>query len=925
MPVTFLPRLTVTRACLITVFLGMGHLPGPGVSVAVAAEAATAAALLDFSIAPGRLNEVLGQFGQQAGVMVGSAPALTQGVSSPGLQGRYSAADGLGRLLSGTGLEARQLEDGSFLLRAAPQASDTAVLDTVVVTGDDLSPKDEAYRKAGSSSYISRDDIERFRGTSVGDIFKGTPGVLVGENRNSGGLDINIRGMQGQGRVPVLIDGARQETTVYRGYSGVSSRSYVDPDLIGGIQIDKGVTMTAQSTGAIGGMVSMRTLEAADIVKDGETFGIRMRGSAIGNNSGSPVDPGTQSGYRSVGGLLGGVTEYRQDCASAWLCQGSDVAQLYPTDDTMDRPGTFTPKSYAGSIAIAKRFEKLDLVAAYAHREQGNYYAGKHGQTPWLDLSEKYNRGFYTQVVPKLEGASRFRGEELIVNSNYKSNSTLLKAKTWLPADQELELGFMRYDSSYGQLMPSQLIWFGNAEQTENSEVTVKTYTSRYRWNPLDNDLIDVRLNAWLTDTDTLNRNYSETIGQVSGGSLNGREKYKRRGVDLTNSMMFYRLGSIRLDYGASVQWEKIGSHALGDDQGANNGFFRDGKRTEYGLFTSLQWKPVDSLTLDAGLRYTRFRVQDDNAIEIDEESAFCVDADNDGRCDPVFYSNRKTGVTPSLSATWEFANGWQLYGLYAEAIRMPSLFESSSGFSVTPTLDADLKPEHAYNREFGLNIFQDGVLASNDHLRLKFAYFRNTVRNYLTRTISNTWEDTSTGQNSFWRMRNIDRATFNGLEVSGSYDLGFLFTDFGATRYTKIETCLTGSYRRYACTDYGIANSYINNMIPPKWHATATIGTRLFDQRLTMGVRGTFMGKRNPVPENNNQASSNIGLASTAPVEWHAYKVFDLFASYKVNDSLSVDFNIDNFTDRYYLDALSLGLVPAPGRTARLSATVSF
>lgn len=59
----------------------------------------------------------------------------------------------------------------------------------------------------------------------MGDIFQGMPGVLIGENRNSGGLDVNLRGMQGQNRVPVLVDGARQETTVYRGYAGVASRS----------------------------------------------------------------------------------------------------------------------------------------------------------------------------------------------------------------------------------------------------------------------------------------------------------------------------------------------------------------------------------------------------------------------------------------------------------------------------------------------------------------------------------------------------------------------------------------------------------------------------------------------------------------------------------------------------------------------------
>ncbi|MFH7617721.1 TonB-dependent receptor plug domain-containing protein, partial [Pseudomonas syringae group genomosp. 7] len=65
-------------------------------------------------------------------------------------------------------------------------------------------------------------------------------GVFSGDARNSGALDINIRGIQGPGRVPVSIDGGEQALTVWRGYNGVSNRNYIDPNLIGGIQVIKG-------------------------------------------------------------------------------------------------------------------------------------------------------------------------------------------------------------------------------------------------------------------------------------------------------------------------------------------------------------------------------------------------------------------------------------------------------------------------------------------------------------------------------------------------------------------------------------------------------------------------------------------------------------------------------------------------------------
>ena len=79
------------------------------------------------------------------------------------------------------------------------------------------------YQTAGSLTHLSGEQIDRFRGTSVGDLFSGIPGVLNGDGRNSGAVDVNIRGMQGQGRVPVIVDGASQETSIYQGYNGSTS------------------------------------------------------------------------------------------------------------------------------------------------------------------------------------------------------------------------------------------------------------------------------------------------------------------------------------------------------------------------------------------------------------------------------------------------------------------------------------------------------------------------------------------------------------------------------------------------------------------------------------------------------------------------------------------------------------------------------
>ncbi|CAM4212413.1 TonB-dependent receptor domain-containing protein [Kerstersia similis] len=909
----------------------LGHSPGAGAQSTAAEQAGTSGNFHDFQISAGPLDQALATFGRISGGLISYDARLAAGKNTAGLSGSYSLERGLTQLLRGTGLQARRLERGGWLLEPVPtSAGRPVVLDTVEVTAVAPSLKDEVYRTAGSVNYLTREDIELFRGTSVGDIFQGIPGVLVGENRNSGGLDINVRGMQGQGRVPVLLDGSRQETTVYRGYAGVSSRTYIDPDLIGGIQIDKGPTMDAGGTGAIGGLVSMRTINADDILMDDNSFGIRVRGQAIGNNSGSAPPPGTPAGYHL--GNFGDDGVYRTDCARPDICsqQHSSQPRTYELPDSfapdvgMNRPSWYMPKSWAGSLALAQRFDKVDLVAAVAKRTQGNYYAGTHGPTPYMDLSDTVKKPFYTEVRPTREGATRFRAGERIVNSNYDSRSSLVKAKVFLPADQELEMSWMRYQSDYGELMPSQLLWFGSVRQTDNSHVTANTYTTRYRWQPADNAFIDLRANLWHTRTNSANTFYYFEIGDQSytEGSSDVAELYKRTGLDLTNTSRFSAWGEPELRYGFSLQREDV--KPIGNSSGGWTNTrpedVRDGERHEYSAFLALKWQVLPQVTLDAGLRHTRYKAEDHKPQSLKQDSPLCVDTNGDGQCDPVYNRSRKHGTAPLASLTWEPLGGLQLYARYAEAFRMPSLFESTQGLSVSPTLDIELQPEHAKNREIGLNILHDGLLTDQDKFRVKLAYFRNHTKDYLTRTSVNLWEQPSGNSNDFFRLRNIDSVSVHGTELLLEYDAGPYFMELGGTKYQKIEVCHHGSLRRYDCTNYGVANSYFNNMIPPRWHASAKVGTRLFDRRLTMGVRGTFMGQRNMGTFHDDTKNGFL-----RPVMWHEYKVFDFFASWRVNDHFSLDFNIDNFTDRYYLDALSLGLVPAPGRTARLSGTLQF
>lgn len=103
---------------------------------------------------------------------------------------------------------------------------------------------------------LGREALDRFRGTGNAEALTQVSGLQLNNIRNeAGALDVGIRGIQGEGRVPVYVDGSLQSTHTWRGYQGESDRSYIDLDLIGQARVDKGSSIGPYGAGAVGGVV----------------------------------------------------------------------------------------------------------------------------------------------------------------------------------------------------------------------------------------------------------------------------------------------------------------------------------------------------------------------------------------------------------------------------------------------------------------------------------------------------------------------------------------------------------------------------------------------------------------------------------------------------------------------------------------------
>lgn len=146
-------------------------------------------------------------------------------------------------------------------------------LPTLTVTGAPAGDVRDPYQVPGAVSEVSTTDIE----TSGGDVreaLRDVPGTFTRINPQNPGIAVNIRGMEGSGRVNMMIDGVRQNFR-FTGHEA-QGFTYVDPALLAGVGIERGAVATTGG-GALAGSANFRTIGIDDIIKPGRTWG------AIGN------------------------------------------------------------------------------------------------------------------------------------------------------------------------------------------------------------------------------------------------------------------------------------------------------------------------------------------------------------------------------------------------------------------------------------------------------------------------------------------------------------------------------------------------------------------------------------------------------------------------------------------------------------------
>lgn len=153
-------------------------------------------------------------------------------------------------------------------------AQDVVELGTLVITATRTGQ--DAYDTLSGSTGISRDRLEtEMQGGSVSDIVTLVPGMTTQTTADDPGAGINIRGLQDFGRVNVMIDGARQN--FQKNGHEANGTFYLDTEMLSTVDVTRGPSSSIYGSGAIGGVVNFRTIDADDVLTDGEQIAARLK------------------------------------------------------------------------------------------------------------------------------------------------------------------------------------------------------------------------------------------------------------------------------------------------------------------------------------------------------------------------------------------------------------------------------------------------------------------------------------------------------------------------------------------------------------------------------------------------------------------------------------------------------------------------
>lgn len=276
----------------------------------------------------------------------------------------------------------------------------STALDTIVVNEELATDKIKSVTTVQKNNTSIQNEMIR----DTRDLVRYTTDVGIADNgRFLKGF--SIRGVEGN-RVGMSVDGVNlpdsEENTLYARYGNFNaSRLSIDTELVRNIDIVRGADSFNAGSGALGGTVDYRTLEAIDLVKSGNRFGGILRGGYTSKNS---------EWVRTVGlGYIGEKTEaivlYSQRTGHEMKSNGDGPETQFSSSQHPD-PSSHRFHSYLAKLNY--QFNESHQLGVSVNGQWGNRYTDERSYTTfgsqWRvadDENKRINANLHYVYTPK--------------------------------------------------------------------------------------------------------------------------------------------------------------------------------------------------------------------------------------------------------------------------------------------------------------------------------------------------------------------------------------------------------------------------------------------------------------------------------------------------------------------------------------------
>lgn len=822
------------------------------------------------------------------------------------------------------------------------------------VISNDKKPFTEAKAKS------TRENV--FKETqTIDQVIRSIPGAFTQQDKGSGVVSVNIRGENGLGRVNTMVDGVTQtfySTALDSGQSGGSSQfgAAIDPNFIAGVDVNKSNFSGASGINALAGSANFRTLSVNDVITDDKPFGIILKGMT-GSNATKSNFMTTAAGRKWLdnGGYVGVVYGYSQ----------REVSQDY-------RIGGGERLASLGQDILAKEKEAYFRNAGYILNPAGQWEPDL-SKPHWYCNKPDYPRGRKCNSYRIKSPATTTRQEilqELLTKK--KKPKDIDKLQTGPDGIKETDKSFEDNKEQYsvapiepGSLQSrsrSHLLKFEYSDDHHTLGAQIRTLDNKIGSRKIENRNYQVNYNFNNNSYLDLNLMAAHNIGKTiypKGGFFAGWRvadklitKNVANIVDINNSHTFLLPKEIDLkttlgfnyftnEYSKNRFPEELSLFYNDDshDQGtySNLGRFKgdrnllpqrsvilqpSGKqkfKTVY--FDTALSKGIYHLNYSVNFTHYAFNgeyVGYENKTQINE---------------PILHtSGHKKAFNHSATLSAELSDYFMPFFTYSRTHRMPNIQEMFFSQVSDAGVNTALKPEQSDTYQLGFNTYKKGLFTQDDVLGIKLVGYRSFIKNYIHNVYGVWWRN---GVVPTWASSTRFRFTIahqnyqpivkkSGAELELNYDMGRFFANLSyAYQRTNQPTNYADASPRpnNASKEDILKQGYGLSRVSmlPKDYGRLELGTRWFDQKLTLGIAARYYGKsKRATIEEEYINGSRYENYTAGERTYYAVKkteeikkqpiILDLHVSYEPIKDLIIKAEVQNLLDKRYVDPLDAG-----------------